>query len=467
MIEVGVEPQTQAIAPGERGAYTVTVRNRGNTAARVAVSASREVADWAWANPTELDVAPGGSATARLSLRLPPPPNPPAGRVAFTVDAGGAIAMAAVDVLAVVDVSASLGPPEGEKWGYPLTVRNKGNAPAVVALEGDGDGVTVDPPSVTVEAGGQATASVHVRGRDGAPFRVSIRPETGAASVVTGVAEQAAAGGVRRLLKWPVAVPVLAVVLVAGVLSTRGGNAPEPAADSDIGGVTVPDDPSCPARNHLAADPAGLPPRQVPIPSRYAFLEVRTGGCEPVRFNPCEPVRYVVNTRLAPAGALADLEAAFALLAEATGMTFVNEGPTDETTGAARPLIQPQRYPGRWAPILITWEHGERFGMEDTNPAGGRPFSVGGVFVSGYLIVNVDAKDVRIGFGDGATWGRVFLHELGHLVGLGHTRASTDVMFHELALQRGRAQYQAGDLEGLKHMGREAGCLTTPRPAGA
>lgn len=471
-IEVGVEPQTLALAPGERGSFTVTLRNTGAAAAREHVTVSGEVADWAWVNPVEAEIGPGEAATVRVSMRVPPPPNPPAGPVAFSIHTqpGGGVAVAAVDVLPLVDVSASLGRSEGHKWGYPLTVRNKGNVPAVVALASDDDGVSVDPESVAIDPGELATASVHVRGgKAGAQFHVNVRPDGGAGSTVAGVVENVAGGGgVRRLLKWPVLVPIVVVALVGAVLATRGGDDTTPAADSDIGGAnaTVPDDPSCPARNHLAADPAGLPRRNVPVPSRYSFLEVRTGGCLPVRFNPCEPVHYVVNAAMAPATGLADLQAAFAQLSAATGLTFVNDGATDEPASDRRPIYQPQRYPGRWAPLLVSWDHGAPFRMDDTNPGGGRATNVGGVFVSGFLILNVDARGVSPGFGEGATWGRAMLHELGHLVGLGHVRASTDVMFTDLGLQRGRAEYHTGDLEGLKLVGTEAGCLTTPRPGG-
>jgi hypothetical protein len=117
--------------------------------------------------------------------------------------------------------------------------------------------------------------------------------------------------------------------------------------------------------------------------------------------------------------------------------------------------------------MLIVWAHGEEFRMDATNPGGGRSFQVEGVLVSGVLIVNVDAvgQDGRrpaSGFGEGTSWGRVFIHELGHIVGLGHVARSDQIMFSELAVQRGRAEFHAGDLAGLRLVGREAGCLTTP-----
>ena len=86
--------------------------------------------------------------------------------------------------------------------------------------------------------------------------------------------------------------------------------------------------------------------------------------------------------------------------------------------------------------------------------------------MSGVLIVNVDAladgRPLANGFGPGTTWGRVFIHELGHIVGLGHVARSDQIMFPELGVQSGAAEFHAGDLAGLRLIGREAG-LPVPR----
>jgi hypothetical protein len=91
-----------------------------------------------------------------------------------------------------------------------------------------------------------------------------------------------------------------------------------------------PDSPDCPVRNHLAAERDGRTRRGVEVPADYAFLEARDRGCLPVRFNPCEPIHYVINAALAPPGALDDLLEAIRRLEAATGLAFVNDGPTDE-----------------------------------------------------------------------------------------------------------------------------------------
>jgi len=266
-------------------------------------------------------------------------------------------------------------------------------------------------------------------------------------------------------------VRIAAALLAGGLLVACGGGsdgAAQVGAETEAA-ADGPDSPDCPVRNHLAAEFDGRRRSGVEIPVDYAFLEAREGGCQPVRFNPCEPLRYVVNAALAPPGALEDLQEAVGRLEAATGITFVDEGLTDEPASVNRARSQPERYGNRWAPILIAWDRGERFRMEPTNPAGGRSFPVGQVLVSGVLIVNVDAiaqdrgrSRPADGFGEGTTWGRVFLHELGHLVGLGHVARSDQIMFPELGAQQGRADYHAGDLTGLRLLGRDAGCLPTP-----
>ncbi|MDQ4068936.1 MAG: matrixin family metalloprotease [Actinomycetota bacterium] len=264
----------------------------------------------------------------------------------------------------------------------------------------------------------------------------------------------------------------LTVLLVGATLGACGGgtsDAGAPVEDETV--ATGPDSPDCPVRNHLAVEFEGKRRPGLTEPVDYAFLEARQGGCHPVRFNPCEPIHYVVNAALAPPGALDDFQEAVRRVEAATGLTFVNDGPTDEPASVRRPRSLPERYGNRWAPVLIVWDHGARHRMEPTNPAGGRSFPVDGVSVSGVLIVNVEAiaqdhgrTRPANGFGEGTTWGRVFLHELGHLVGLGHVARSDQIMFAELGVQEGEAAFRAGDLNGLRLIGREAGCLPTPAP---
>lgn len=265
-------------------------------------------------------------------------------------------------------------------------------------------------------------------------------------------------------------------MLAAGLLVSCSGSSDDAGAPEDEPDIVAsgPDSPDCPVRNHLATEFNGRTRDDLDTPVDYAFLEAQRGGCQPVRFNPCEPVHYVLNATLAPPGAVEDLHAAMRKIEAATGLTFVNDGPTSEAGAVNRTYSQPHLYGNRWAPVLIVWDHGEKHRMAPTNPAGGRSFQVDGVLVTGVLIVNVDAiaqdhgrSRPANGFGEGTTWGRVFMHELGHIVGLGHVARSDQLMFSELGVQSGPAEFRAGDLAGLRLVGREAGCLTTPAAPGA
>jgi hypothetical protein len=269
---------------------------------------------------------------------------------------------------------------------------------------------------------------------------------------------------------------VVSLLLALCVLVSCGGGSDEAGTieeEADVTAAGTPDQGDCPVRDHLAAEFNGRRRPGVTPPVDYAFLEARRGGCLPVRYNPCQPIPYVVNAALAPPGAVDDLHQAFREVAAATGLTFVHEGPTDEEPVTNRLIAQPQRYGNRWAPVLVAFDHGDRHRMGPTNPGGGQSFEVEGAYVTGVLIVNVDAvandhnrSRPVTGFGEGTTWGRVFIHELGHVVGLGHVARSDQIMFPELGVQSGRAEFHAGDLAGLRLLGREAGCLEVPGPGG-
>jgi hypothetical protein len=275
------------------------------------------------------------------------------------------------------------------------------------------------------------------------------------------------------------------LLLVLAVLATGCGGAGG-EADLDLGtaGAGAPaapaDDPACPAAGHVDTHASGLTPDRIPsLPSGYSFFAVKGDGCSPVRFNPCQPVHYVMNAAEAPAAGVADVREAFARLGAATGITFVDDGMTDE---AGRRAPTDPRYPGRWAPILVVWAH-RGAGPSDVEVVGsGIPARVGEVLVSGTLTLNVDAVTNRArntpvpsGFGsagsagvgaigaEGVTWGRVILHELAHVMGLGHTRDRDQLMYPDTAQQTAHTtEYRSGDRQGLRLLGREAGCIPDP-----
>jgi len=207
-------------------------------------------------------------------------------------------------------------------------------------------------------------------------------------------------------------------------------------------------------------------------PASFTYLAVNPDGT-PARFNPCASVHYVTNLAEAPAGAGALVAETFARLGEATGITFVSDGASSEVPASNRAAFQPARYGDRWAPLLVAWARpGETdllAGAGDVVGEGGSTWvaSAGGpeIYVTGQAVIDsVNTAGLHLGFGPGRTVGQLLLHELGHVAGLGHTSDPTQIMFPALQSLPAGA-YGAGDLSGLAHLGRGAGCLSVPAPA--
>jgi hypothetical protein len=284
------------------------------------------------------------------------------------------------------------------------------------------------------------------------------------------------------LQRWRNAVATVAVLALAGC---GGGGGPDQAADDPLAvDTTAPTLDACPAEGHVdTLGVRGLTPNEIAnLPITYTFLHVGPDGCTPARFNPCEPVHYIQNGAAAPAFVVENVREAFKRLSQATGISFVDDGLTDENI-RRRPYV-PERYPGRWAPILIVWDHfpAEQTSGEQQILGNTLPYRVGEVTVSARLGFNVDAYNdettkapIQDGFGPPAgsgtgpigrnniTWGRIILHELAHVVGLGHTREQASLMYPDAAQHTTRPTgFSKSDLTGLRYLGRDAGCLQPP-----
>lgn len=213
------------------------------------------------------------------------------------------------------------------------------------------------------------------------------------------------------------------------------------------------------------SDPA-VPLEAVADPKGFKFLALDPASQQPVRYDPCTPMRWVFNPANAPSGGFRDVREAVALTAEATGMEFVYEGETDEPVGPDRVPFQPERYGDRWAPLLIGWmaHDSEIFAIDDVGVAGSAVVENDAgrlVYVSGRVALN-GSEQLANGFAPGKTWGKVVLHELGHVLGLAHVDNPAQVM--HASLVSSPALWGTGDLAGLTQLGRLGGCLETPAP---
>ncbi|WP_440065210.1 matrixin family metalloprotease [Streptosporangium sp. OZ121] len=196
----------------------------------------------------------------------------------------------------------------------------------------------------------------------------------------------------------------------------------------------------------------------------YSFLHTRDDG-EPVRWSTCEPISYVVRTKGRPEGGDRLLRESLGRISEATGLKFSYRGSTDETPGDGRKAYQPDRYGDRWAPVLIAYS-----GPEESARLRGQAVGYGGPvyvragrgvprYVSGTVVF--DAGQMTSMGGDDAIRA-VMLHELAHLVGLGHVDDPRQLM-NPVQYGRRVTTLQEGDLAGLKAVG-DGQCYKRVKP---
>ncbi|MDQ1381523.1 MAG: hypothetical protein QOJ71_2242, partial [Actinomycetota bacterium] len=133
---------------------------------------------------------------------------------------------------------------------------------------------------------------------------------------------------------------------------------------------------------------------------------------------------------------------------------------TTEKTSKDRKPYQPERYDStRWAPVLIAWSDETATPSLAGYIAGvGKPEAVYAgpdrlVYVTGQ--VTLDRQQLSPARApDRGVVRAIILHELGHLVGLGHTSDRRQVMFSEAELNV--RDYAPGDLQGLARLGTQA-----------
>ena len=196
-------------------------------------------------------------------------------------------------------------------------------------------------------------------------------------------------------------------------------------------------------------------------PSEYAFMVTSIVA----RWDPCTVIGWRVNLKQATPGALSDTRAAFWRLGQITGFTFRYRGTTDGI---------PQWDSNAWFPadtaIVVAWVRKDQstlFTLRRAASAVTGPYYASGYqnpdgspalrIVSGGVVIDSRLK-LPGSFGFGITRGDLLLHELGHVMGLGHY-PSTDEMMNPV-MTRGRARYGRGDIAGLEEHGAQMGCLT-------
>jgi hypothetical protein len=253
--------------------------------------------------------------------------------------------------------------------------------------------------------------------------------------------------------------PVVALGLLAGGLSGCATLRAAAAAPGSRPGVDVPSHPA----DDLAPQPLGRPDLAPSGDGGYAFLALHPDG-SPVAWDPCRPVHVVVRPDGEPPGGRSLLLSVLGELSAASGLRFVDDGSTTEPPAEDRAPYQPERYGDRWAPVLVTWSTPAETAMlsdEVLGRAGPDSYGTGADrrFVSGTAVFNAPLLAQQLTTGDAAKARAVLLHELGHLVGLGHVTDPYQVMFDTNSYPL--ARYHAGDLRGLERLG-QGRCFDSP-----
>ena len=203
--------------------------------------------------------------------------------------------------------------------------------------------------------------------------------------------------------------------------------------------------------------PLGVPAAAPVGQGGYAVLDERPDG-SPITFDPCREIHYRVRPDGAPWSGADMVKVAVAEVERATGLVFVDDGPTDEAPSQDRSLTSRWSLRDEPEPVLIAWATEDEWpSLKGTvlGEAGPVAESVGRSvprYTTGQVVL--DARDLAHAPGDaaGAQAVRVvLLHELGHLVGLAHVDDPSQLMFERSGPQL--TGFGTGDLRGLHELG--------------
>lgn len=205
-----------------------------------------------------------------------------------------------------------------------------------------------------------------------------------------------------------------------------------------------------------ASSPLGIPPASTGS-TAYVLQESPDADQPFVAYDPCRPVHYVVRTDLAPPGTDQLIQEAVSAVSAASGLQFVYDGITSEAPTKVREAYQPDRYGKRWAPVLIAWstpEEAPELTGRIAGTGGSASIQVPGepyVYVTGQVQLDAPGLTETLASPNGpASIRAIIMHELAHVVGLGHVNDPTQLMYEE---NSGQLDFGDGDRAGLALLG--------------
>ena len=225
---------------------------------------------------------------------------------------------------------------------------------------------------------------------------------------------------------------------------------------------TVAAAPAVTETRHLSAPDAVLAGLTSPaVGAAYTIGDMLNGV--PIHWNPCAAIHWQFRPAGAPTGGLTVIKQSIAQIATITGTRWVYDGTVSAVPSTA--WLPSTSTSAR--PLLIGWGDAATSDLLRGKPAGVLGVTRTawfGLTRSGVTTAAIKAAVVVLDRTDHlpltgpVSWRTVVLHEMSHAMGLDHAGSSAELMYP--VLSRSLTGLQAGDVAGLKRVGRAAGCVT-------
>lgn len=205
--------------------------------------------------------------------------------------------------------------------------------------------------------------------------------------------------------------------------------------------------------------PLGQAPKVAGGVGTFDFAQHQPGASElPVTYDPCEVIHVEINDELAPPEGERIVRHAIDEVSRATGLQFAVDGTTDRLPEESGVTPSMGVLGGDWPAVLLAWTTpdqlpdlaGEIAGVGGSQ-AVKDPLREHWGYVTGTVALDAPTLTGMLTHPEGERLARaIVMHELGHLVGLGHVDDPTELMYDD---NLGVVTFGPGDREGLAQLG--------------